>query len=169
MHPDGSWPGSGLRDGKLVRDLYGDRRSALTFLLYLDSDFEGGETSFSDADGNLVSVAVPKGSVLWCVEPWTPWLAACAPCLSFCKPFTAWRAHSFFHGDHEDALLHEGSLVTKGVKRVVRSDVLYGLPGAPPLTLEDEECVADNDAAADRQFQHDRESGTGGSVEHDDS
>jgi hypothetical protein len=41
-----------------------------TFLIYLDGDYDGGETTFfvpSDADpraGELVSVAVPKGSVL---------------------------------------------------------------------------------------------------------
>ena len=37
----------------------------------------------------------------------------------------------FFHGDHPLSPLHEGSLVTKGVKRIVRSDVLYTLPGRP--------------------------------------
>ena len=48
----------------------GDRWSQLTFLLYLDGGYEGGETSFfvpSELDprrGELVSVAVPKGGVL---------------------------------------------------------------------------------------------------------
>ena len=46
MHTDGSWPGSGLVNGKLVRDIYGDRWSQLTFLLYLDADYEGGETRY---------------------------------------------------------------------------------------------------------------------------
>lgn len=36
----------------------------------------------------------------------------------------------FYHGEHELSPLHEGSLVTRGVKHIVRSDVLYMLPGA---------------------------------------
>lgn len=87
MHTDGAWPGSGLepRSGRLVRDLFGDRWSQLTFLIYLDGDYDGGETTFfvPSADdprkGELVSVAVPKGSCLL-----------------------------FFHGEHEHSLLHEG-------------------------------------------------------------
>ena len=118
MHTDGSWPGSGIDErGKLVRDIYGDRWSQLTFLIYLDDDYTGGETTFFVPDqgqrsGSLVSVAVPKGSVL-----------------------------CFFHGEHEHSLLHEGSLVTKGVKRIVRSDVLYTLPGRPGVPEgEEEQC-----------------------------
>ena len=30
----------------------------------------------------------------------------------------------FYHGEHELSPLHEGSLVTRGVKHIVRSDVL---------------------------------------------
>ena len=118
MHTDGSWPGSGIDErGKLVRDIYGDRWSQLTFLIYLDGEYTGGETTFFVPDqgqrsGSLVSVAVPKGSVL-----------------------------CFFHGEHEHSLLHEGSLVTKGVKRIVRSDVLYTLPGRPGVPEgEEEQC-----------------------------
>jgi hypothetical protein len=36
----------------------------------------------------------------------------------------------WYHGDHELSLLHEGSLITRGLKRVIRSDVLYTIPGA---------------------------------------
>ena len=49
-----------------------------------------------------MSVAVPRGSVL-----------------------------CFFHGEHALSPLHEGALVRSGVKRVVRTDVLYTLPGRP--------------------------------------
>ncbi len=35
----------------------------------------------------------------------------------------------FPHGGTMGSLVHEGSAVTKGVKYVVRTDVLYGLPG----------------------------------------
>ena len=67
--------------------------------------------------GSLVSVAVPKGACLL-----------------------------FFHGDHEHSLLHEGSLVTKGVKRIVRSDVLYSLPGRPaPQGDAAAQCAAEVD------------------------
>jgi len=105
MHTDGARPGSAVDStGRLVRDIYGDRFSQLTFLLYLDADYEGGETTFfqqtAAGAGELHSVSVPQGSVL-----------------------------CFFHGDHELSPLHEGSLVTRGVKHIVRSDVLYMLPG----------------------------------------
>ena len=47
MHTDGAWPGSALNEaGDLVQDFFGDRFSQLTFLLYLDDDYEGGETTF---------------------------------------------------------------------------------------------------------------------------
>ena len=45
-HVDGSWPGSGLRGGRLAYDAFGDRWSRLTFLVYLNDDFTGGETVF---------------------------------------------------------------------------------------------------------------------------
>lgn len=109
MHTDGSWPGSGLKEDKLVRDVWGDRWSQLTFLIYLDQygdDYEGGETTFwvprepiARGAGDLVSVRVPVGGVL-----------------------------CFFHGEHPLSPLHEGSLVTRGTKHIVRSDVLYSLP-----------------------------------------
>jgi hypothetical protein len=41
-HIDGAWPGSGLdSNGLLTDDLFGDRHSKLTFLIYLNNDFEG--------------------------------------------------------------------------------------------------------------------------------
>ena len=108
MHTDGSWPGSGVdtRSGQLVRDIFGDRWSQMTFLIYLDGGYDGGETTFfvpalppaPHGSGDLVSVAVPRGWVL-----------------------------CFFHGEHPDSLLYEGSIVRSGVKRIVRSDVLYSL------------------------------------------
>ena len=45
-HVDGAWPGSGLLDGKVVFDAFGDRWSRLTFLIYLNDGFEGGATTF---------------------------------------------------------------------------------------------------------------------------
>jgi hypothetical protein len=106
MFADGAWPGSGIDTaGNLVDDLFGDRFSQLTFLLYLDDDYDGGETSFVVGSGReasrIVSVAVPKGSAL-----------------------------CFFHGEHHMSPLHEGSLVTRGIKRIIRSDVLYTRPSS---------------------------------------
>ena len=47
LHTDGSWPGSQAHPagGAVVRDAYGDRWSQLTMLLYLDEEYEGGETT----------------------------------------------------------------------------------------------------------------------------
>ena len=71
-HVDGAWPGSGLRsDGqKCVFDAFGDRWSKLTFLIYLNEDFEGGSTVFytpaSTSEGVLEArgVAPRVGNVL---------------------------------------------------------------------------------------------------------
>ena len=107
MHTDGDWPGSAVVNGKLVRDAFGDRWSQLTLLLYLDDDYDGGHTTFfvphgaGARSGDLRSVRVPRGGAL-----------------------------AFWHGEHPLSLLHEGSPVTRGVKTIVRSDVLYMVPGA---------------------------------------
>jgi hypothetical protein len=100
-HVDGSWPGTGLKGGKLVYDAFGDRWSRLTFLVYLNDDFEGGETTFFTADGrgNLQArcVAPQQGAVLL-----------------------------FPHGvNNVDSPVHEGSKVWSGTKYVVRTDLLY--------------------------------------------
>mmetsp|Transcript_17020 Transcript_17020/g.52352 ORF Transcript_17020/g.52352 Transcript_17020/m.52352 type:complete len:276 (-) Transcript_17020:62-889(-) len=100
-HTDGGWSGSGLGDdGSLVDDLYdGKRHSWMTFLLYLNEDFDGGETSFQNARGEVFSVTPKKGAVL-----------------------------CFFHGYHPLSPLHQSELITRGVKYVARSDVLYEMP-----------------------------------------
>lgn len=103
-HIDGAWPGSGEVDGCYQYDAYGDRWSRLTFLLYLNDDFEGGGTTYFTADaeqGLLHAHAVAPR-------------AGCVIC--------------FPHGDAEGALVHEGSLVTSGFKYIVRTDVLYMVP-----------------------------------------
>jgi len=102
-HIDGAWPGSGLdpKTGKYVYDVYGDRKSKMTFLIRLNDDFSGGSTTYyipAPEPGfmNARAVSTPKGSVV-------------------CFP----------HGDAQGSLLHEGSEVTKGYKYVIRTDVLY--------------------------------------------
>ena len=99
MHVDGSWVGSGLdSSGRLARNLWqGRRQSRLSLLLYLDplTSYEGGETTFQTAAG-LCAVRMQQGSAL-----------------------------CFFHGEHPLSPWHEGSPVTRGVKHVIRTDVLY--------------------------------------------
>lgn len=49
-HIDGAWPGSGVDSrGQYKFDAYGDRWSRLTFLVYLNDDFEGGHTTYYTA------------------------------------------------------------------------------------------------------------------------
>jgi len=107
-HTDGSWPGSGLdsKGRSIVRDRYGDRWSQLTFVIYLNDEFEGGPTRFflPDESGRGERIEVLK--------------AGCG------------GAVCFFHGDHNLSPLHEGGLVTSGTKYIIRSDVLYMLPDA---------------------------------------
>ena len=46
-HTDGSWPHSKIINGEFVDDAYGDgRESAMTFLILLSDDYDGGETVF---------------------------------------------------------------------------------------------------------------------------
>ncbi len=100
-HIDGSWPAGSLsKDGKsYVLDTSGSTRSYLTFLIYLNDGFDGGETRFfyPDETGTLVArgIVPTMGSVL------------------------------VFPQGNTASLLHEGSAVTKGKKFVVRTDVLY--------------------------------------------
>ena len=104
-HTDGAWPGSGLDgDGNLIEDLHdGTQLSWLTFLLYLSDDIEGGGTRFhlSREGGDVEDVVV--------------------------RPTTG-SALCFWHGYHPKSPLHEGEMVTKGAKYVLRSDVLYAMP-----------------------------------------
>jgi len=101
-HIDGTWPGSGVSaDGRYVHDAHGSSvRSRLTFLMYLNDDFEGGGTTFylpSEDPGTLDAHAVqPQAGAVLC----------------FPQANTA-------------SLVHEGSPVTRGAKIVIRTDVLY--------------------------------------------
>mmetsp|Transcript_15341 Transcript_15341/g.26650 ORF Transcript_15341/g.26650 Transcript_15341/m.26650 type:complete len:306 (+) Transcript_15341:200-1117(+) len=109
-HTDGPWPPSGIdKDGKYVHDTSdGNALTWLTFLIYLNDDFEGGGTKFPsvgkpdytpEGTPNFFEVQPTQGSVL-----------------------------VFYHGYHSKSKLHEGSLVTKGTKYVARTEVLYRLP-----------------------------------------
>jgi hypothetical protein len=112
-HVDGAWPGSGCKpatkevttttavEEEYCYDAYGDRWSRLTFLIYLNDDFLGGNTTFYTPAPKLghleaYSVAPRTGSVL-----------------------------VFPHGGDHGSLVHEGSNVEQGAKYVIRTDVLY--------------------------------------------
>ena len=97
-HTDGSWPHSKVIDGQLVDDAYGDgRESAMTFLVLLSEDYDGGETVFYNRLTNeRVDVRTPKGGVL-----------------------------IFFHGTHDLHLLHEGKLIERGFKYMIRTELIF--------------------------------------------
>lgn len=107
-HLDGAWPASGLRDQpgggtEYVYDAYGgNTRSRLTFIIYLNDDFEGGETTFY----------VPQPGVEGTLEG-----RPVKPCMGCATVFP--------HGDTGVPLLHEGSAVKQGTKYLLRTDVVY--------------------------------------------
>ncbi|TVY51301.1 hypothetical protein LCER1_G007805 [Lachnellula cervina] len=108
-HIDGAWPPSGIdSNDKYVYDSSpptAKQSSLFTFLIYLNDDFEAGETTFflpSAREGSMNAYPVKpiQGSVAM-----------------------------FPHGETEGSLLHEGTGVRKGAapsaKYVIRTDVLY--------------------------------------------
>ena len=111
-HIDGSWPRSGLdTSGAYSQDEVelhskpgAGGRSRLTFLVYLNEDFEGGATSF-------YLPAATGGLEAHCVQP------RAGAVLCFPQGNTA-------------SLVHEGSQVTRGIKWVIRTDVLFQEPVA---------------------------------------
>lgn len=110
FHSDGAWPGSRVIDGQLVANAYPDRFSMMTFLIFLNDDFEGGATRFrvnaadptkpARRDGRVkeVDVRTPAGGVL-------------------CFP----------HGLHPLHCVHSGETVSRGTKYIVRTDILFEL------------------------------------------
>ena len=119
-HIDGSWPTSWVskdessgeyvystgekptssdsNDDDQQQDSSTTTRSYLTFLIYLNDNFTGGQTRFYFADNNKMmakGITPLQGSVL------------------------------VFPQGNTASLIHEGSAVTKGTKYVVRSDVIY--------------------------------------------
>lgn len=118
-HVDGPWPAAGIdpTHGAYIHDTsHGQALTWLTFLIYLNDDFQGGQTIFPNTvkpadsnnnqqksdDSSFLQVQPVQGSVL-----------------------------VFYHGYHEHSKLHQGALVTNGTKYVARTEVLY--PLAPGL------------------------------------
>lgn len=111
-HIDGAWPPSGI--GADDRYIYDNspkdkkQSSLFTFLLYLNDEFEGGETMFflpSPREGTLNAYPV--------------------------RPIMGGVA-LFPHGETKGALLHEGTSVTKGAKYIIRTDVEYDVEPSEP-------------------------------------
>ncbi|GAM87683.1 hypothetical protein ANO11243_057100 [Dothideomycetidae sp. 11243] len=105
-HIDGAWPPSGI-DPVTKAYQYDSSPSAarqsslFTFLIYLNDDFEGGETTF-------FIPSVREGTMN--AYPVVPVMGSVAV---------------FPHGEAQGALLHEGTGVTKGAKYIIRTDVEY--------------------------------------------
>ncbi|ORY57803.1 uncharacterized protein BCR38DRAFT_413713 [Pseudomassariella vexata] len=105
VHFDGAWPPSGIHPtmGKYLYDASpadAKQSSLLTFLVYLNDDFEGGETTF-------FTPSVREGVMN--AHPVKPVMGSIA---------------LFSHGETK-ALLHEGTGVRKGAKYIIRTDVEY--------------------------------------------
>ena len=110
FHTDGAWPGSRVIDGELVANAYPDRFSMMTFLLYLNEDYEGGATRFRVNASNSEEPARYYNEVRE-VDVYTP--AGAALC--------------FPHGMHPQHCIHSGETILKGTKYIIRTDVLYEL------------------------------------------
>ena len=107
-HTDGAWPGSAIINKKVVANAYPKQYSEMTFLILLSDDFEGGETTFyvhkGDAhkaakrteDVSIVEIKTPIGGVL-------------------CFP----------HGTHPQHCLHGSREILKGIKYIIRTDLLF--------------------------------------------
>lgn len=111
-HIDGAWPPSGiLSDDTYVYDNSppGKKQSSLfTFLIYLNDEFEGGETTY-------FLPAAREGTLN--AYPIRPVMGGVA---------------IFPHGDI-GALLHEGTGVRKGAKYVIRTEVEYDIDATPEV------------------------------------
>ena len=109
-HTDGAWPGSKVVDGRLVTNAYDDRYSQMTFLLFLNDDYQGGATRFMVDAGDTqrparygaeyreVDVKTPRGGAL-------------------CFP----------HGMHPLHCVHSSEPILAGSKYIIRTDMLFEL------------------------------------------
>ncbi|MFV8819000.1 prolyl hydroxylase family protein [Haliea sp. E17] len=109
-HTDGAWPGSRVIDGELVTDAFPGHYSRMTFLIFLNADFEGGATRFlTDADNP--GLPARRGSRVKVVDVRTP----------------AGGALCFPHGLHPLHCLHSSEPVSRGRKYIIRTDLLFPL------------------------------------------
>ncbi|PKG74315.1 oxidoreductase [Shewanella sp. Choline-02u-19] len=109
-HSDGSWPGSRIIDNQLIANAYPDRFSQMTFLILLSEDFEGGETRFL-VNANDATKPAKAGDEVVNVDVRTP----------------AGGVLCFPHGMHPMHCIHSSVAITKGVKYIIRTDVLLAV------------------------------------------
>lgn len=96
-------------------------RSLKTFMIYLNDDYEAGETNFSDEH----DMYLDKDRGIYCSPEervFARFKATTGDCLVF---------------DHK--LLHEGQQVLGACKYIMRTDVMFEKQLAPGVTLSDEE------------------------------
>ena len=113
-HTDGAWPGSNVVDGRLEHNAFDDRWSQLTFLLYLNDDFEGGQTQFitsQSAQTHSLDQLMSKGRNNFNHNVRTPQGGV------LCFP----------HGTHPQHCVHSSTAVSAGAKYIIRTDVLFEL------------------------------------------
>ena len=109
-HTDGAWFGSAVINDQLIGDAFGDRYSVFSMVLFLSEGFEGGRTEFyinpddpeepllDMENAKIVPVATPRGG------------AICFP-----------------HGGHPWHRIHSSETISRGVKYIIRTDVLFAL------------------------------------------
>ncbi|WP_444895711.1 prolyl hydroxylase family protein [Microbulbifer sp. SSSA005] len=107
FHTDGAWPGSRIDNNQLITNGYPDRYSEMTFLVLLSEDFEGGATRFRvNADDPLKQ---PSRDSLLDIDVRTP--AGAVLC--------------FPHGMHPLHRIHSSTPITRGIKYIIRTDILF--------------------------------------------
>ncbi|MBL4765893.1 MAG: 2OG-Fe(II) oxygenase, partial [Colwellia sp.] len=110
-HSDGAWPGSRIIDNELIANAFPDRYSQMTFLIYLNDEFEGGATRFL-VNANDTTKPAKTGDAVVNIDVRTP----------------AGSILCFPHGMHPLHCIHSSVAITKGVKYIIRSDVLFVCP-----------------------------------------
>lgn len=109
-HSDGAWPGSRIIDGELVANAYPDRFSYMTFLIFLNDDFDGGATRFL-VNADNPNQPARQGDMIKTVDIRTP----------------AGGVLCFPHGMHPLHCIHSSEPVHQGTKYIIRTDMLFEL------------------------------------------
>ena len=109
-HSDGAWPGSRIINGELLADAYPDRYSQMSFLIFLNEDFEGGATRFL-VNGDNPAQPARQGRPVKAVDVRTP----------------AGGVLCFPHGMHPLHCIHSSEPIERGVKYIIRTDMLFEL------------------------------------------
>lgn len=109
-HSDGSWPGSRVIGQQLLANAYPDRYSQMTMLIFLSEDFDGGATRFL-VNAEKPQLPARRGDPVREVDIRTP----------------AGGILCFPHGMHPSHCIHSSEPISRGVKYIIRSDILLEL------------------------------------------